>query len=138
MYIHTLQDALFIGYKQSLDNAIAFSQRTSSTHLIGRNFQNDSDIINNLIDYEDRQGEPDSLRVGTIYTGNQLSNKSEKHFLKTDTNSKKSFDHAYVVIVTFSSNCPTDRRHKNLSFNLWCQQINQLNLYLQVTKAILN
>ncbi|GFT09948.1 hypothetical protein TNCV_1114151 [Trichonephila clavipes] len=33
MYIHTLQDALFIGYKQSLENArcIAFSQRAQSS-----------------------------------------------------------------------------------------------------------
>ncbi|GFT02717.1 hypothetical protein TNCV_879341 [Trichonephila clavipes] len=46
MYIHTLQDALFIGYKHSLDNArsYAFSQRTSSTHWIEDESFNDSDI----------------------------------------------------------------------------------------------
>ncbi|GFX42773.1 uncharacterized protein TNCV_2197301 [Trichonephila clavipes] len=53
--MHKLQDALFIGYKQSLNNArsIVFSQRTSSTHLIEDETFSDSDIINNFIDYED-------------------------------------------------------------------------------------
>ncbi|GFY12965.1 hypothetical protein TNCV_665311 [Trichonephila clavipes] len=53
----TLQDALFICYKQSLDNAhsVAFSQRSSSPRWIEDENFNDSDIINNLIDYEDGQ-----------------------------------------------------------------------------------
>ncbi|GFV28772.1 plectin [Trichonephila clavipes] len=67
MYIHTLQDALLIGYKQSTDDArsIAFSQSTSSTHLIEDETFNDSDIffISNLIDCEDGHEEPDSLRA---------------------------------------------------------------------------
>ncbi|GFU11632.1 uncharacterized protein TNCV_4321031 [Trichonephila clavipes] len=89
MYI-TLQDALFIGYKQSLHNAssIPFSQRTSSTHLIGDVTFNSSDIINNLIDYEDGHEKPDSLTADTKYGVIQLSIKSEKHFLKIDSISK--------------------------------------------------
>ncbi|GFX61534.1 uncharacterized protein TNCV_2745091 [Trichonephila clavipes] len=61
----TLQDALFIFYKQSYDNAhsVAFSQRPSSQCLIEDETFNDSDIMNNLIDYEDGQEVPDSLRV---------------------------------------------------------------------------
>ncbi|GFW30717.1 uncharacterized protein TNCV_4088371 [Trichonephila clavipes] len=80
--------ALFIGYKHYLDNAssIAFSQRNSSTHLIEDEIFNDRDIINNLVDYEDGY----SLKANTMYAGIQLSNKSEKHFLKIDTNSERS------------------------------------------------
>ncbi|GFU24428.1 uncharacterized protein TNCV_2263981 [Trichonephila clavipes] len=51
---------------------------------------NDSEFINNLIDYEDGQEELDSLRMGKTYAGIQLSYKSEKYFLKVDTNSEKS------------------------------------------------
>ncbi|GFW58953.1 uncharacterized protein TNCV_2830591 [Trichonephila clavipes] len=62
---HTRQDALFIYYKQYPDNehSVAFSQLSSSPHLIENETFNDSDIINNLIDYEDGQEGPDSLRV---------------------------------------------------------------------------
>ncbi|GFT12696.1 uncharacterized protein TNCV_5094611 [Trichonephila clavipes] len=90
MYIYTLQDALLIGYKHSLDNArsIAFSQRASSTHLIEDEIFIDNDIINNLVDFEHE--ELDSLRADAIFAGIQLSNNSEKHFLKIDTNSEKS------------------------------------------------
>ncbi|GFV67540.1 hypothetical protein TNCV_4622201 [Trichonephila clavipes] len=42
---------------------------------------NDIDI-NNLINYEDRQEKPDSLRLYKIYAGIQHSKKSEKHFVK--------------------------------------------------------
>ncbi|GFW84769.1 hypothetical protein TNCV_680571 [Trichonephila clavipes] len=44
--MHTLQDALFIAYKQPLDyvRCNAFSLRTSSIHLIEGNTFNDSDI----------------------------------------------------------------------------------------------
>ncbi|GFU57271.1 uncharacterized protein TNCV_3634611 [Trichonephila clavipes] len=61
----TLQDALFVCYKQSPDNAhsVAFSQRSSSPRLIEYETFNESHIVNNLIDYEDEQEEPDSLRV---------------------------------------------------------------------------
>ncbi|GFW55605.1 uncharacterized protein TNCV_119891 [Trichonephila clavipes] len=54
---NTLQDALFICYKQSPDNAhsVALSQRSSSPCLIEDETFNDSDIINNLINYEDGQ-----------------------------------------------------------------------------------
>ncbi|GFX62388.1 uncharacterized protein TNCV_1381131 [Trichonephila clavipes] len=63
--IQTLQDALFTCYKQSPDNvhSVPFSKRSSSPRLIEDETFNDSDIINNLIDYEDGQEEPDSLRV---------------------------------------------------------------------------
>ncbi|GFW11375.1 uncharacterized protein TNCV_3808951 [Trichonephila clavipes] len=91
VYLYTLQYALLIGYEHSLDNArfIAFSQRHSSTHLIEDETFNDSDIINNLKDYEDGQEEPGSLRVDSIYAEIQLSDQSEKYFLKIDTNSKR-------------------------------------------------
>ncbi|GFW85552.1 uncharacterized protein TNCV_852041 [Trichonephila clavipes] len=61
----TLQEALFICYKQSPDNAhsVAFSQRSSSPRLTEDEIFNDSNIINNLILYEDGQEEPDSLRA---------------------------------------------------------------------------
>ncbi|GFY24584.1 uncharacterized protein TNCV_1016301 [Trichonephila clavipes] len=42
---------------------VAFSQRSSSPRLIEDKTFNDSDLINNLIDYEDGQEEPDSLRA---------------------------------------------------------------------------
>ncbi|GFW17247.1 uncharacterized protein TNCV_1957181 [Trichonephila clavipes] len=60
----TLQDALIICYKQSPDNAhsVAFSQRFSPRLIEDETFNN-SDIINNLIYYEDGQEELDSLRA---------------------------------------------------------------------------
>ncbi|GFW20803.1 hypothetical protein TNCV_1050241 [Trichonephila clavipes] len=42
---------------------IAFSQRSSSPLLIKDETDNDSDIINTLMDYEGGQEGPDSLRV---------------------------------------------------------------------------
>ncbi|GFU70800.1 uncharacterized protein TNCV_1851231 [Trichonephila clavipes] len=90
--MYTLQDALLIGCKHSLDNgrSIAISQRYSSTHLTENETFNDSDNINNLTDYEDGHDEPDSLRAETINAGVQLSNRSENHFFKIDTNPEKS------------------------------------------------
>ncbi|GFW24246.1 hypothetical protein TNCV_738721 [Trichonephila clavipes] len=41
----------------------AFSQRSSSPRFIEDEIFNDSNIMNNLIYYEDGQEEPDSLRV---------------------------------------------------------------------------
>ncbi|GFT22900.1 uncharacterized protein TNCV_1857201 [Trichonephila clavipes] len=92
MYIYTLQGALFICYKQSPDNArsVAFSQRAIGLCLIEDEIFNDSDITNNFIDYEDGQEEPDSSRGDKIYAKNQLSNKSEKHFLKIDPDAERS------------------------------------------------
>ncbi|GFX14261.1 uncharacterized protein TNCV_1767551 [Trichonephila clavipes] len=56
---------MFVCYKQSQDNAhsVAFSQCSSSPRLIEDEAFNDSDIIHNLIDYEDGQEDPDSLRA---------------------------------------------------------------------------
>ncbi|PRD21518.1 UNVERIFIED_CONTAM: hypothetical protein NCL1_51513 [Trichonephila clavipes] len=50
-----IQDALFICYKQSPDNAhlAAFTLRSSSPRLIEDETFNDSDIMNNFIVYED-------------------------------------------------------------------------------------
>ncbi|GFY11946.1 hypothetical protein TNCV_4974461 [Trichonephila clavipes] len=47
----TLQDAVFICYKQSSDNthSVAFTQHASSPRLIEDETFNSSDIINNLI-----------------------------------------------------------------------------------------
>ncbi|GFW74929.1 uncharacterized protein TNCV_2677971 [Trichonephila clavipes] len=91
MLIYTLQDALSICYKQSSDTSrsVAFFQRANSSCLIEDKTFNDSDIINNLIDYEDGQKELDSLRADKIYAGIQLSSKLEKHILKIDTNSER-------------------------------------------------
>ncbi|GFV32279.1 uncharacterized protein TNCV_1675651 [Trichonephila clavipes] len=123
MYIHTLQDALFIGYKQSFVNArlIAFSQRTSSTHLIEGDCQYDSDIINNLIIYEDEREEPDTLRAVKLYAEFELSNKPEKNFLNIDTNFERNLKFQKELRSCISSyhnvhkQLTTDRRHKNLS-----------------------
>ncbi|GFT23447.1 uncharacterized protein TNCV_2017011 [Trichonephila clavipes] len=78
-YIYTLQDVLFIYYKQSPDNAclVAFSQFASSPCLIEEEIFNDSEFINNLIDYEDGQEEPDSLNMianSTQEIDDQVSN----------------------------------------------------------------
>ncbi|GFT18986.1 uncharacterized protein TNCV_3212211 [Trichonephila clavipes] len=53
----TLLDTLFICYEKSPDNAhsVALSQRSSSPRLIEDETFNDSDIINNLINYEEGQ-----------------------------------------------------------------------------------
>ncbi|GFW64281.1 uncharacterized protein TNCV_2415311 [Trichonephila clavipes] len=92
MYTCTLQDTVFICYKQSPHNArsIVFTQLASSTRLIEDETVNDSDIINNLIKDEDGQEEPDSLKADKIYAEIQLSKKLEKHFLKIDTNFERS------------------------------------------------
>ncbi|GFS57879.1 uncharacterized protein TNCV_2909621 [Trichonephila clavipes] len=61
----SLQDALFICYKQTPDNAhsVAFTQCSSSPRLIEDETFIDSDIINNLIDYEDEQEEPGMVNM---------------------------------------------------------------------------
>ncbi|GFX62938.1 uncharacterized protein TNCV_1100311 [Trichonephila clavipes] len=58
-------------YGTAPDNArsVAFSQRSSGPRLIEEETFNDSDIINNLIDYADGQEEPDSLRMFKIIQG---------------------------------------------------------------------
>ncbi|GFV85503.1 uncharacterized protein TNCV_3773271 [Trichonephila clavipes] len=73
-------------YQTSTDkaNSVAFSQRSSSPRLVEDETFDDSDIINNSMDYEDEQ-EPNSLRADKI-SRIQFSNKLEKHFLKIDTN----------------------------------------------------
>ncbi|GFT75118.1 uncharacterized protein TNCV_2244891 [Trichonephila clavipes] len=87
IYKYTLQDALFICYKQSADNTplVAFSQRAINPRLIEDETFNDCGIINNLKDYVDEQEEPDSLRADEIYEGKQFPTNWEKHFLKIDT-----------------------------------------------------
>ncbi|GFV53164.1 hypothetical protein TNCV_3705351 [Trichonephila clavipes] len=65
MNIYAPKDDLFISYKLSVDNArsIDLSRRSSSTYLIEDETFNNSDIINNFIDYEDGPEEHDSLRA---------------------------------------------------------------------------
>ncbi|GFS53513.1 uncharacterized protein TNCV_4935631 [Trichonephila clavipes] len=88
---------------------LGYRCHSSSTHLMEDETFNDSDIINNLVDYEDGQKEPDSLRADTIYAGIQLSNKSEKYLLKLDNSSKRSLkfqkelSSCILFIVTFTS-----------------------------------
>ncbi|GFV53892.1 uncharacterized protein TNCV_166591 [Trichonephila clavipes] len=79
-----LQDALFICYKQSPDNAhsVALSERSSSPRLIEDETFNDSDIMNNLIDYEDGQEEPDSLRAKENMRGFSFPTNWKRIFLK--------------------------------------------------------
>ncbi|GFX18627.1 uncharacterized protein TNCV_3310881 [Trichonephila clavipes] len=92
MYIYTLEESLFICYKQSNENPllVAFSQRTHSLNWIEDEAFKDNETINNLIDYEDGQEEADSFRVDKIYAGIQLFNKLEKYFLKIDSHSERS------------------------------------------------
>ncbi|GFV19612.1 hypothetical protein TNCV_478381 [Trichonephila clavipes] len=53
-------------------HSVAFSQPSSSPHLIEDETFNDSDIINNLIDYEDRQEKLDSLRANKNTQGSSF------------------------------------------------------------------
>ncbi|GFW94558.1 uncharacterized protein TNCV_4245991 [Trichonephila clavipes] len=78
------EDALFICYEQSSDNAhsIAFSQRSSSPCLIEDETCHDSDIISNLINYQDGQGEPDSLRADKNMQGSSFLTNWKSIFLK--------------------------------------------------------
>ncbi|PRD23992.1 UNVERIFIED_CONTAM: hypothetical protein NCL1_44931 [Trichonephila clavipes] len=116
VHIYTFQDALFICYKQSRDNArsIAFSQCTNSSRFIEDEIFNDSHILNNLIHYEDGQEAPDSLRADKIHAGIQLSNKLEKHFLKIDTNSEKSMKFQKKLRSCISSYRDIDKKLTNL------------------------
>ncbi|GFU86265.1 uncharacterized protein TNCV_369211 [Trichonephila clavipes] len=132
--------------KQSPDNelSVALSQRTNSPRLIEDETFNDSDIINNLIDYVDGQEEPDSLRADKILAGIQLSNKLKKHFLKKDTNSRKEYEiskRASITHIWLSRHLQETYQPtfvaKLISYFM-VPKINQLKLYLQVMKAILN
>ncbi|GFV91744.1 uncharacterized protein TNCV_4763091 [Trichonephila clavipes] len=84
----TLQDALFICYKHSPDNAhsVVFSQRSNSPRFIEDETFNDSDIINNLMDYEDGREEQDSLRADKNMQGSSFQTNWKSIFLKKDTN----------------------------------------------------
>ncbi|GFX98473.1 uncharacterized protein TNCV_4002421 [Trichonephila clavipes] len=81
---NTLQDALFTCYKQSPDNvhSVPFSKRSSSPRLIEDEAFNDSDIINILIEYEDGQEEPDSLRADKNMQGPSFPTNWRSVFLK--------------------------------------------------------
>ncbi|GFX00841.1 hypothetical protein TNCV_4578081 [Trichonephila clavipes] len=74
---------MLISDKQSPDNAhsVAFSQRSSSPHLIEDETFNHSEIINDLINCEDGQ-EARFLESGYKYAGILLSNKLENNFFK--------------------------------------------------------
>ncbi|GFT11709.1 uncharacterized protein TNCV_264941 [Trichonephila clavipes] len=80
----TLQDALFICYKLSPDNAhsVAFSQRPSSPRLIEDETFNDGDITNNLIGYEDGQEKPFYLRADKNMQGSSFPTNWKSIFLK--------------------------------------------------------
>ncbi|PRD32135.1 UNVERIFIED_CONTAM: hypothetical protein NCL1_21395 [Trichonephila clavipes] len=94
MYLYTLPEALLICYKQSPDNArsVALSLRANIPRLVEDETFNDSDIINNLIDYEDGQEEPNSCGQLKYMQGYSFPKKVEKHFLKIDTNSERSVE----------------------------------------------
>ncbi|GFT25407.1 uncharacterized protein TNCV_182341 [Trichonephila clavipes] len=55
---------------------------SSSPRLIEDETFNDNDIINNLIDYEDGQEEPESLRADTNMQGSSFPTNWESIFLK--------------------------------------------------------
>ncbi|GFU03165.1 hypothetical protein TNCV_2720711 [Trichonephila clavipes] len=76
--------------RKSLYNAhsTAVSQRTSSTHLIENETFNDSDIINNLIDYED--GHDTLFEIGYNIPWDPVLEQIGKAFIKIDTNSERS------------------------------------------------
>ncbi|GFS94001.1 uncharacterized protein TNCV_4480511 [Trichonephila clavipes] len=82
--MQTLHDALFICYKQSLDNAhsVPFSQLSSSPLLIQDDTFNDSDIINNLTDYREGQEESDPLRADKNIQGSSFPTNWKSIFLK--------------------------------------------------------
>ncbi|GFX52014.1 uncharacterized protein TNCV_4653431 [Trichonephila clavipes] len=67
-------------------HSVAFSQHSSSPHLIEDETFNDSGIINNLVDYEDGQEEPDSSIADKNETEKLLSklspSSSTQGFLK--------------------------------------------------------
>ncbi|GFY02102.1 uncharacterized protein TNCV_5099631 [Trichonephila clavipes] len=75
---------LFICYKQSPDNvySVASSQRSSTPCLTEDENFNDSDIINILINYEDEQEEPDSLRADKNMQGSSFPPNWKSVFLK--------------------------------------------------------
>ncbi|GFV43698.1 uncharacterized protein TNCV_880241 [Trichonephila clavipes] len=75
---------MFICYKQSLDNAhsVAFSQHSSSAHLMEDQTANESDIIDNLIDSEDGQEEPDPLRADKTTQGSSFPTNWKSIFFK--------------------------------------------------------
>ncbi|GFT00714.1 uncharacterized protein TNCV_3114031 [Trichonephila clavipes] len=64
------------------ERGIAFPQRSSSQHLIEDETFNDSDVINNLIDYEDGQEESDSLRTDKNMQGFCFPTNWKSIFLK--------------------------------------------------------
>ncbi|PRD34054.1 UNVERIFIED_CONTAM: hypothetical protein NCL1_15782 [Trichonephila clavipes] len=64
-------------------HSVAFSQCSSSLHLIEDETFNDRDIINNLMDYEDGQEEPDSLRANKNMQGSSFLINWKNIFLKS-------------------------------------------------------
>ncbi|GFT17930.1 uncharacterized protein TNCV_4910891 [Trichonephila clavipes] len=98
-YLDTLQDALFTCYKQSPDNvhSVAFSQHFSNPRLIEDETFNDSNIINNLIDYEDGQEEPDSLRADKNET-------QDSYEIEHCANCTKIENNCSTVLLPYSTN----------------------------------
>ncbi|GFX62289.1 pro-Pol polyprotein [Trichonephila clavipes] len=73
-FINEELDALFICYEQSPDNAgsVALSQRANNPRLFEDETFDDSDIINNLVDYENGQEELDPLRANKNMQGSSF------------------------------------------------------------------
>ncbi|GFX15500.1 hypothetical protein TNCV_3304291 [Trichonephila clavipes] len=61
---------------------VAFSQRSSSPRWIEDETFNDSDIMNNLVNYGDGQKEPESLRVDKNMQGSSFPPNWKSLFLK--------------------------------------------------------
>ncbi|GFX59765.1 hypothetical protein TNCV_1778041 [Trichonephila clavipes] len=74
--LSTSEEEIFIDFTSSEklkgNFVINRSLNLGSLRLIEDETFNGSDIMNNLIDYEDEQEEPDSLRVDKIYAGLRL------------------------------------------------------------------
>ncbi|GFV63378.1 uncharacterized protein TNCV_3286201 [Trichonephila clavipes] len=71
----------FVIKSQDNVHSVALSQLSSNPRLIEDETFNDSDIINDLIDYEDGQ-EPDSLRADKNMQGSSFTTNWKSIFLK--------------------------------------------------------
>ncbi|GFX72654.1 hypothetical protein TNCV_4062501 [Trichonephila clavipes] len=82
IYLYTLQESLFICYKQSFydTRSFAFARHANSARLFEDETVNHNGIIDNLIVHEDGQKEPDSMTADEIYANVELSPKSQKAF----------------------------------------------------------
>ncbi|GFT71291.1 uncharacterized protein TNCV_3002681 [Trichonephila clavipes] len=101
--------------------SVAFSQRSSSSRLIEDETFNDSDIINNLMDYEGGQEEPDSLRADKNMQGFSFPTNWKQHVFFTSTITRSWCHSKRVTNPAMAecrmSACMHDRSRWIVSFN---------------------